>query len=246
MIIFDEYEYAKKIIQEGFSSNRKMMGYETTVLCKYYRYEGYSDLEIEQILHIFFKKHISSYTYANYYKSIDTKIKNSKKGKIIIPDTIYISQEEWEIIQREPTPKIRKILFVYLVLAKFNNNIHNSNMFYVNAEEKYIYMLAKVRATQKERDEIRSYLYKNNYINVGMYKSVIVLFGKENIEEEDVCMSFIPDDDIIFRYRIKCGENIIKCHTCGKIIKKTVRNRKYCKKCALLVKRGKHTEPCSR
>ena len=65
------------------------------------------------------------------YDFIDRRVKRSKKGTLKINTPVKITQAEINTILSEKSIKYQKLMFVYLVLAKYYMSNNNSDKYYV-------------------------------------------------------------------------------------------------------------------
>ncbi|MFR3182489.1 MAG: hypothetical protein ACLTPN_02590 [Clostridia bacterium] len=235
-IIFDEIKHAKEVIEHGTQTVRNK-NFELQLVANYLRKEGYSDIDIEEELHRISKKYFKDYNRIKMYNSIDKKVKKSKKAipKIAYPVKIY--QEEIDIILSEDSIKCQKLMFVYLVLAKYYmSNVH-SDKYYVGCKDNDIFKLCDMYVRKQEKLDLMHYLTKKGYITPTLSMSSIVNYVKEDGE---VVLEIIPDQNMIYYFEKEYLDGIfINCEICGKLVKKTNNRIKYCKKCAQEVNKTK-------
>ena len=228
-IIFDEKEHAKKVIRYGTQTNRNKY-FELQLVANYLRESGYGDKEIEEELHKIAKKSFNDYNKVRMYKIIDDKVKKSKKLKLKIASPVRITKSEINIILSEESIKCQKLMFIYLVLAKYYMNNNKSEKYYVGCKDNDIFNLCDMYVRKQEKLDLMHYLTKKGYITPTLSMSSIINYVDE--DSEDV-MEVIPDNDMIYYFEKEYLDGIfINCEKCGKLVKKTNNRIKYCKECA--------------
>ncbi len=228
-IIFNEREHAKKVISKGIQTPRSK-GYELQLVANYLREQGYTDKQIEIELHKIAKKSFADYNKIKMYDFIDRRVKRSKKGKLKTNDTIIVTKSEINTILSEEKPKYQKLMFVYLVLAKFYMSNNHTDKYYVGCSDTDIFKFCDMYTNRQEKREMMHYLTKKGYITPTTNMSSIVNYVNE---DSDIDMEITPDERMIYRFEQKYLDGIfINCEICGKLEKKTNNRIKYCKECA--------------
>ena len=231
-IIFDEYEHVKKMLVSGFqtSNNNK---FELQLLATYLRNEGLSDKQIELELHNFSKKYLNNYNKVKYYKIIDEKVKKSKKFILKRAYPVNVTQNELNTILKEDNYKCQKLMFVYLILAKYYMSNNHTSKYYVSCKDNDIFKLCDMYVRKQDKMDLMHYLTKRGYITPTLNMSSIVNYIDDN---DDIVMSLKPDYDMVYYFERYLGGIFINCEICGKLVKKTNNRIKYCKDCAKKVK----------
>lgn len=228
-IIFNEREHAKKVIEKGIQTTRSK-GRELQLVANYLREQDYSDKQIETELHRISKRSFSDYNKVAMYDFIDRRVKRSKKGKLKVNSPVIITQAEIDVIMSEKNVKCQKLMFVYLMLAKFYMSNNHTDKYYVGCSDTDIFNLCDMYTSRQEKREMVHYLTKKGYIEPTTKMSSILKYVNEN---SDVAMEITPDDTMIYRFEEKyLGGLFINCEICGRLAKKTNNRVKYCKECA--------------
>jgi len=228
MMIFDEEKYAIDIIKNGFKD--KNIFKDVTKVAKYLRYKNEDDKYIYKLLHDLCREYKKDYNEINDDDIITKITKSSKKLTLKIGKNIDITKSEFDAIKNEDE-KIRKVLFVMLVISKFEKKDSQED-FYFALTDNEIFKLAKVNVRKSKRDEIMYYLTNNGFINPTINKSCKVLFANENSES---LINFKVDDNMCIYLDILLGKKTMHCEVCDKIILKTNNRIKYCKDCYKVV-----------
>lgn len=235
-IIFNEREHAKTVIEKGFQTSRNK-SFELQLAANYLREQGYLDKEIEMELHRISKKNFTDYNKVQMYEFIDNKVKKSKKGKLKENFPVYITKAEMNTIFTEDNVKYQKLLFIYLVLAKFYMSNNKTDKYYVGCEDNDIFKLCDMYTRKQEKLDMMHYLTVKGYIKPTLSMSSVVNYVNEDSE---VVMEVIPSEDMIYRFEKEyLGGIFINCEVCGRLVKKTNNRIKYCKKCSKKIHNSK-------
>lgn len=232
-IIFDEEEHAKEVLKRGTKTARNKT-FELQIVANYLRDQGCDDKEIEKRLHKVAEKSFDDYNEVRFYKMIDKCVKKSKSGKLKIATPIKITQAEIDTILAEDNIKCEKLMFVYLVLAKYYMSNNKTEKYYVGCSDVDIFKLCDMYTTRKEKDKLLHYLTVKGYITPTLSMSSIVNYVNE---ESEVVFEFVPNETMVYYFEQKyLGGKFVKCVICGKLDKKMNNKQKYCKSCGLKVK----------
>lgn len=233
-MIFNEEEYAKKIIENGIQNNKKKY-YDLQIVANYLRNLKYNDKEIEIELHRICEMSFSDYNRVRMSDGIDARVKRSKEKRMKINSPIDITKRELEIILSENDRKIRNLMFVLLVLAKYNmsNSINKTEEYYVTYNDVDIFKLCDTFVRKDERLELMYYLSSKKYVTPTSQLSFSVNYV---YEDSPSILNFRPDTDMVYYFEQYLGGIFIKCENCGKLVKKTNNKLKYCKECAKIKK----------
>lgn len=249
MIIFDEYNFVKEIIESHEKPPtmgiRKLINY----IAMYY-YDDYGDgcllskyaNKIMSTLNEFdFPLYIyQEYLFVDYIKRVCKKYQDGKLSHILRDNSpVVITTDEFETIKKAPTEKHQKVLFTLYVIAK-KVGING----WVNYPLKDIFEYADVRVRQDERHKI---IYELKELGLIQINHIIDKTGyKVNICEDSAEeISIYSFEHCGNQYLSKCKPGWRMCEICGKMIKIKAPNHKYCKNCAKIVNIYKTKEKCS-
>ena len=227
MIIFDEYRHAEKMLSSGFQTNRSGK-FELQILATYFREQGLNDKEIENELHAFCKKFANNYNWAQYYELVDQKVRKSKRYKLKRAKPIVITKAELDTITAEENLKCQKLMFVYLVLAKYYMSNNNTEKYYVGIKDREIFNLCDMYVRKSDGKNMMHYLTVKGYIEPTGNQSSIIKYINENSEP---IITLKPNDDMVYYFEQYLGGIFINCERCGKLTKKTNNRKKYCSDC---------------
>ena len=241
MIIINEYEYVKQILESKIIpknvSNKRVLLY----IAKYY-YNP--DLLVAEMVQLIFHKmaefklnpeHYQEYKYVSYVKGICEKLKSKELSSAFRQvESVNIYQSELDIINRAETDKEKKLLFTLFVLAKING----SNSGWVNNEIKDIFQLANITATIKDRAAMIYKLYKAELIGQSQKIDNLSLKVELGQDDEDVVLVIDSFENIGNQYIANFKDGWRMCECCGKLYKVKSNkdfSSKYCKQCARAV-----------
>lgn len=236
MIIFNEKKFATEAIA---NLNKKSYNlYEMTVLCKWLRYNIFSskqEQEIEELIRntlvYFCKLCWEDFDEEVEYTRINRAIERSRTERLRTCNPIKISKKEWEIISSLKNETGKKILFVMLVVAKFNraNPIviineppkkYADTQLRCNMDIGELYRLAKIKYKKTNGD----FTYLSEYR--GLVKLVdgktlkrILTFADLEVPNEEVFIEVWDYDNIIQYYNMQFDNTIKVCKHCKNIFK---------------------------
>lgn len=221
------------------------MGYFITLIAKYY----YSDdKSIEQLSNIIKRKilefDLENYQEYRYHNKIITVCDGLFNGNIerTFKEREYIPIYESEInfIDSLPNDKQKKLMFTLFAIARYMNSDG-----WINKKESKdiseVFKLANVTLSSDKRNALLHELYINGYIT----------FGKK-VDNLNIRIDMNNSGDIVYRIKefSNLGNQYIgnfkkgfkQCKNCGRVIRDTVKNRKYCKSCANIINRNNTKE----
>ena len=233
MIIINEKEYAQERIKN------KNVGdniYQTlTILAKYYYSQGMKRkavcVELQNFLEISYPKY--SINKAYWTETIEKIATKNSKEKLFESDGVWITESEWNEINKLGNKILSKLAFTLLCIAKINNQKKQNNNNWVNTEIKEIFKIANISCSIDLRAKRLGYIISNGLIEFA--KKIDNLNIKVLFIDEQENKKFIVSDfrDLGNEYLYRIGENYIRCAECGKLVKNNkFGNKKYCPSCA--------------
>ena len=118
MLVFDEVEYAKNLLEKGFEGFVSLK--DLSIIAKYLREEenlGFK--KIEKRLIEFCVKYNPSFNVVKNAKFIQRAVASARNYNLRRPEAIIITKAEIEKIRSINNWQYEKVLFVMLVIAKF-------------------------------------------------------------------------------------------------------------------------------
>lgn len=226
MIIFDEEEYAIDIIENG--SKNKSIFKDVALLAKYFRYKNNTEEEIKNKLYVFCKNNKKDFNIIKDSDIIENIILESKKWKLRTKKYIDITKSEFDLISSENNIKVKKILFVLLVISKFYHD-NKSNDYYVNISDNDIFKLCNMYVNKKNKIDLMYYITQKGYITPNIHMSIKINFVDN---ENEKILNMVVDESMCNYLEMLLGKKICFCEVCGISVIKTNNRVKYCKKCA--------------
>lgn len=252
MIIFNERNFAVDITN---TPNKKSYSlYELTVYCKWLRWSIFhrkSDEEVRELvkttLITFCKFCWDGFDEDVEYSRIDKAVERCLVEKLRTCNSVYISNNEWNIIMALEDEEASKILFTMLVLAKYGraNPIININKEKIEFQDdrlrmnlplNEIYRYAKVRL-KKDVDKYRIWgIYgQKGLVELIDGKTIkrILNFADVEVAKEDVFLEVKDFDNLIGYYNMQFNNKIKSCSRCSEVFKDSSKynNLMICSKC---------------
>lgn len=216
------------------------MGYFITLIAKYY----YSnDLNVKELSDIIKKKilefHLENYQEYKYHNKIITICEGLFNGNIdqTFKEREYIPIYESEInfINCLPNDRQKKLMFALFAIARYMDCDGWINK-KTSKDISEVFKLANISLTSDNRNRLLHELYINNHIAFG--KKVNNLNIRVNLDTSGEVAYKVKDfKNLGNQYIGNFKKGYKQCERCGKIIKNTVINRKYCKYCAEIINR---------
>lgn len=258
MIIFDEKEYGEYLYENQANPSLVPKMYnvrELTILAKYMKQELHkSESEIRNGIIKFCNLNYPGFDSDVEYERINKVMEEVYKTNLRESLPVPITKKEWEDIEKASTEKRQKLLFGYLVVAKFNRinpiifeeeddneeeKIYKDNRLRCYNAESEIYKIMKIGLNKSEElfetygEFGRCGLNLVNTLKSSKLKRVLN-YGELEPNEEDILL-YIDDYNELPSYFLALKDlNRRKvCSSCGKVFIDTSKsNKQYkCKKC---------------
>ena len=221
------------------------MGYFIVLITKYYLSdemdtESLSKIVKEQLLE-FDLDNYQEYKYHNKIMKICTSLFDGSIDKNFREqEYIPIYENELKVIESLPNDRQKKLMFTFFALARYmdcDGWINKKTSKGISEAFK----LANVTLTSDKRNELLHELYVNGYISFG--KKVDNLNIKVQLDDSgDIIYKIKEFNNIGNQYIGNFKKGYKQCECCGKKIKITVGNRKYCRSCAEKINRNSTKE----
>lgn len=194
---------------------------------------GYNKQEIKKELDSFMHKNYPRYNPVDWFAMIESVAEKADKYTLCECDGVTITENEINIIKSVEDKVLERLLFTLLCMAKFLNFRNENNNDWVNFDDSEIFKIANISISAFNKGiklntlrELGLIEYAKRIDNL----NIRVLY----IDKSDDATNILLVDD--FRslgneWRLYCGENYIRCNECGKLIRKTSKNKKYCTDC---------------
>lgn len=235
MIILNEKEYAKKVLNEQDLGDKPRIA--LTILAKYLHYEKSlgSKAIARELMEYMLKWDPARYEQnpVGWEESIEEISKKSIAYPLYEINGVSITQKELDTIHSVEDLKSEMVLFSMLCFAKWSYAKSEKSSGWVNRDLKDIFQLANVRASKIERD-----LYINKFYLAGLVdvpKKSTKINEKITFMDPDGREALFVDDfrNLGWQYLRRIGEGkFTNCCECGIVIKQAKNGRrKYCPDC---------------
>lgn len=231
MIRLNETKVAEEILKtEKISKN---IGSDIALLARYFvQKNGMTRKPAIVAIESFLRKSLPRYNSVEWIEFIEKMVLHGKKRPLLELDGIPITKSEMEYIKSLDGVRKQRVAFVLLCYAKFGNlkNEKNNNWSYLEVEE--LFKEARVPVTSSVRLQILKEMMKANVFSMSKRDDNVNM--KVNfVDEHSEVVLFITDTrELAYEYMRYCGENIVPCKECGKLIKGNKQNTKTtCKHC---------------
>lgn len=232
MIILDEIEYAKNILENG--PNGKTPFHCASLLARYYRQIlEYKPKKTELEIMDFLSKNFVEYSEARWYAPVESYIRKAKKRPLCQIPFVGITQKELDIIQSTENDKCAKVLFSLLCTAKYFNIRKDVNNNWSNLPAKDIFRMANVSTTIIKQDYIIHDLYVNGFVEFSKRVDSLNI-RVPFIDTSDTYVLKISDfRNLGYAYLNWKSGGYFRCAECGVLCKQNrYGNKKYCNECA--------------
>ena len=235
MVQFNEVKFVQDFLQTRKKPERMGIKRLIRYLCSYYfdEYEKCSLNEfvdrIKDEMKLFNLSIIEyrEFKYAKYIKKLCKKMLDGKLShRLICCEYIDITEPEIEIIKRGQTEKHQKVLFTLFALAKVIPNPTG----WVNYCLTDIFKLANV--SMKNRD--KRYLINDLYVAglLELSNSLKLQGYKVQLRDGETAVHITKMEHFGRQYLHHFKKGWIMCGCCGKMVRISAPNQKYCKNCA--------------
>lgn len=240
MFVFDEVDYAKDMLKNGFKKAEYMQNIELMILAKYLFSIGKDEKEVRYDIDSFCEQHrkyFNTYLFDNMLNSI---VKRASKSNIRTGKIIHITKSEIDIIiHRTKELKEKKLVFMKVAFVMlFLSKVYSDGVIRANRFE--IFKMANVKVSEMRKMEIFQELTGVGLINYktsrGRDKTsgYIVCFADDKISEKDYIYNNVDSLDkklIKILNEYKKGDKDKYCENCGLLIVKINNKTKYCSEC---------------
>lgn len=234
MIVLNEKEYAEQCLKSKTIGDKPF--FNLSILAKYYYHcHGYRKKKITDLLISFISECYPRYSCnrADWDAHIEKMAASAGKYTLFEIDGIWITRAELDTIEGIHNKVLERLAFTMLCLAKLGNARNRKNNGWVNYTAKDIYSMARISCSVIDRYEKLSQLNQLSLLE----------FPKKNdnlssrvtyVDDDSEKILFIYDfRELGYEYLKYKGENFIRCHECGILIRNNkAGTKKYCHQCA--------------
>lgn len=237
-MIFNELEYANKMLKNGFIQDKYLM--ELKLLAKYYnKKEGLKTNEVKQKLKEFCEKYLPEYNEVLHLELITkaTRYGVQKKNNLVVVPSIPITKTELEKIKSLNNLDLEKLTFIGLVLSKIYKNLskgknNKSKDYYIN-NFRELFKHSKIKVNKQKREKFIEQLCETKLFELTIYCTLKVNFIDNKSEPQLIIKNF---DNFLLEYLKYIGDNVIYCENCKVPLVPSNNKTKYCKDCAKEIK----------
>lgn len=233
-IVLNEKKYAEECLKNGIMTLKPQ---ETlSILAKFLFSMGHKKKQITEILLKFLDNYYPRYLASKntWIDTVERISKNADKYPLYEFEGVWITKSELDVIDNLKTMKQRKVMFVYLCLAKFYNQRNEKNNNWVNTKMKDIFQAARVQCSVLQRAELRGDLQLLGLLEFpkknGNLSSRVTFVSNDDNDER--ILHITDFRELGYAYLRYCGEDYIECASCGILVKNNkYKSRKYCNVC---------------
>jgi len=236
-LILDEKHLLNKALNEGYIHKKPSI--TIRILAKHYLSKGMNNEQVYDIISSFLSKNYADYIPMNWHTSIKgiiNKLIKSKDYSLVYIENVKITKNEINKIKAINNIELERLAFTLLVYAKIYNQINDNSSNWVNERHGYIFKDAKISAEDIKQGRMIHELNKAGLIFIPLKNESInikVEFVDNSFDESDVAITINNFKNFVYEYyKYFDPSKFIYCAECGKLIKQTVHNKKYCDHCA--------------
>ena len=243
-MIFNELEYAKKMLVKGFIGDRYTM--ELKILAKYYNKKyGLKTDAIKSKLKDFCIKYLPKYNEVLHLEMITkaSKYGVQKKNTLMKIPPIPITKSELDKIESLNDIKLETIAFTALVLSKIDKyrpkkKNNKKNEYHCNNLQE-MFINSKVRSDKEQREDYIRRLSETELFDLTVFATLKINFVDESEEPE---LRICKYENFVLEYLSYKGENVEDCIVCCTPFLPTNNFQRYCKICAKDIEKENHKD----
>lgn len=233
MIILNETKVAEEILESGKLS--KNTGSDIALLARYFvQKQGMTRKPAIAAIDSFLRKAQAGYNRVLSIDFIEKVVEGAKKKPLIELGGIPITKDDMEYIRSLDGVRKQRIAFICLCYAKYNNMKNDNDSNWSNIEVDELFKEARIPV----KTDVKCQILHEMIVAGILSKSKN---GKSNnlkvnfLDNDSEVVLFITDTrELAYEYMRYCGENIVKCKECGRLIKGNKQNTKTtCSDCLL-------------
>lgn len=249
MIIFDECKYIEDLLE--IKELKRITNQDIFMLSKYLYRNG--EINIKQKLISIINNKDKTFNSVKHFDRINKCIIKLNKwidnGCVDKDNEIIIFNNELDSINKfkdsddeNKNFEYKKVLFVILCIAKFNNADIIGTKSGSLCTIRDIIKLSNSKLKTNEKSLLFYKLQKYGYINMFMPNlSKILYISKSDIDNEPI-LTFNASQDMILNYEKYCGVRVKNCDMCGRLYRQKSNRQKYCTACAVKINYKKHND----
>lgn len=247
-MIYNEIAYGKKVKETGFIG--KSIKYDLLILSKYLKHiDNLKKKDHVEFVYDFCYKYMTDFNEVLHGSMVDNTITNGRKlkNKPVNIESIVVYKREMEFINGlELTDNEKKILLTMLASKKISyergkqthSNIADMSVHFSANTKKYNSLIKMAKIEGK----INIHSVINKFVGLGLVEATcngqLVFKCYEQMFGGEVLYDVKPIDfpNIGLYFDLYNDNKVKRCEECGRLIRITTSNNKYCQPCAKIVK----------
>lgn len=235
-VILNEKKYAEDIISSGALPGHPFR--TIMMLARYCRQiSGMKPKETKAYINDFMTENYETFDPVIWSDAVDKAIRGAKKYPLSEIDCVSITQPELDYIRDIGDLNKERVMFSLLCLAKFYNIKNPNNNNWVNAQSKYVFVMADLSHMSVDNKD---------YLIYDLWKSGLITYSNKidnlNIRVEfidtDTAPAMVVTDFVDLGYQYTMWRNrggYLECESCGHLYKEGAKTSKHlCRDCVEL------------
>lgn len=238
MYILNEKEYIRDVLVSGIKPDNISNGYLITLIAKYYFDKKQNpDILIDIVKQKMLDFDIDGYQeyrYANKIKKTCLNLYDLDSDKFFRElEYIPIYKKELEVVESLPNDRQKKFMFTLFAVARYMDSDG-----WINKKDlkglSEVFKLSNVTLSSDKKNELLHELYSNGYIHFGKKVNNLNIKVDLGNTDDDIAYKVTQFENIGNQYIGNFKKGYKQCVNpgCGRKIKVTGTNDKYCKYCA--------------
>lgn len=233
-IVLREDEWVEKMMSERSLGKNPVETLRR--VARYYIDRGYSRKDVMKSVELFLLRCNPNASIPLWYDNMERAIKAAWKRPAVNIESITISRDEMDTINKVSGKQARRLAFTLLCLSKYWNIVRGKDDGWVNSDDNDIMRMANISTSLKRQSALYHDLRQAGLVEFSKQVDnthVRVCFG-----DQGEPLAEISDfRNLGYRYLMMNGENFFECENCGLVTKiksadGRIRKQKYCPKCA--------------
>ena len=232
MVVLNEREYAEELLQKDVTC--RTAGHALHYIEKLYFSQGYSKEEVKKKLDDFLVAHMFGYNRVLDENFIVQAIASAKGKQLVELDGVSVTKSETQKILALDGKPMQRLMFTMLCLAKFHMAVNNKCNYWITEDTRDIFRMAGVSVNVDKQNEMIRELRNLGFIGFASLKKIDNLNIHVLIADEEppIAVTVSNFETAGIQWNQFCGKLYIRCECCGRIVARTGRRQKYCRKCA--------------
>ena len=227
MIIFNELEYAEKLIDNSSIGNNVRQK-DLNIIARYWKHMGLSEKEIRDKLIEFYEANDAHFNEVLYDQHLEYAVRASRGAPLRAGESVKISRQEMAKIREIESLEVQRVLFTMLAIAKV---FCRGKEFYYNGKITDVFRLARLTGIRvAQRNSILHWLNTNGFIEANLYGGYKIPFGERDIAWNQTFVTIQNLDKIMDYFAYKCA-------SCKKDVFKGFNKHMLCGECRAILRK---------